>query len=83
MTAPEPEREPLRDELARDLAKLAVSLGVQLAIVAVIAKRDSLHRAWMRLLGAVGRQRAREAQDAAVAVFARELSAWDHEQAGR
>lgn len=79
----EGERDPLRDELLRDLAKLAVSLGVQLGVLVLIAKRDDLARLGQRLHRAVTGQRERERQDAAVAVFRREITAWEHEQAGR
>lgn len=77
------ERDPLREELARDLVKLAVSLGVQLGVLMLIAKRDDLARLAVRARQALTGQRARERQDAAVAMFRREMTAWEHEQAGR
>ncbi len=82
MTAEE-DRGPLRDELLRDLAKLAVSLGVQLGVLVLIAKRDDLARLAHRVHRAVSGQRERERPDAAVAIFRRQMTAWEHEQAGR
>jgi hypothetical protein len=82
VTGPD-DREPLREELARDLVKLAVSLGVQLGVLVLIAKRDDLARLAARARRAVTGQRERERQDAAVAMFRRDLANWEHEQAGR
>lgn len=66
-----------------DLVLLAVSLGVQLAMLAVLANRDSLARAWMRLQARASGRRERERHDVAVAQFRREMAAWEHAELGR
>lgn len=73
----------LADELLPDLVMLAISLGVQLGALLLLAKRDALTRAWMRLQALVSAQRTRERHEVTVAQFRAELAAWEHEQAGR
>lgn len=83
MTPDEEPRPGLAEAVAPDLIILAVSLAVQLAALGLLANRDALHRGWMRLYAAVGRQRDRDRMDVAVASFRRDMTAWEHEQAGR
>lgn len=81
--APADEARSLGEELLPDLIMLAASLAVQLGVLVVLAKRDALTRGWMRLQERVSAHRDRERQDVAVAAFRAQVSAWEHEQAGR
>lgn len=79
----EAERGRLADELLPELILLGVSLGVQVAALLLISNRDALTRGWMRLQARVSAHAERERQDVAVAQFRRDVSVWEHEQAGK
>lgn len=65
-----------------ETVKLLV-LGVQLAAIIAITRRDDLARLGMRVRYVLGRQRAREREETQVALFRRDLSAWEHQEMGR
>jgi hypothetical protein len=66
-----------------ELVKALIPIMVQVVVMAAIVRRDDIARLAVRVRRAVTRQRQREHEDTQVALLRRDITAWEHQQAGR